>query len=60
VYRVLAESVLRARVGVSLAVEGRADGLGDVFTREAGACARVAGVEDDRGNLVYSFELIWV
>mgnify|MGYP003624090755 CR=1 FL=1 len=56
--RVLAVVVLRARLGVSLTIEGRADRLGDVFAREPGACCPVAGVEDDRGYLIYGFQSV--
>lgn len=49
--RVLAEDVLVR--GFVVAVRGWADGFGDVFACETGACGRVAGVEDDRGDLIY-------
>ena len=53
VYRVLAEKVLRAGVGIELAVEGRAYGFGDVFACKASANGPVSRVENNRRDLVY-------
>ena len=48
-YRIFAKEVLARGC---LAVEGRADGLGHVLASESSANGRVAGVENDRGDLI--------
>lgn len=54
-YRVLAKEVF---AGGSLAVEGRADGFGHILASESSAYGRVSGVQNDRGDLIYTYQSV--